>query len=1065
MLVFPSGKDAFTNILENESDKLASTVRRVPGPVRKAISVGAIPAAAVGGFLLTPSRRAIAGVVGGAVSGIIGGIGKDRLDSATATAAKPALAQLFLDIGIDGAGIAEAVQDVKKQFNVGEEEFEVICADVYKQYLVCMCNDPNTKMSDISELAKLRSALGLGNLALGQAHAEGAMDIYRIKATWTPTEELADPEHPDRMSMDKFLFLTERSLRAVGETDEALTFEMSRVSKSFGLSMKVIEARIKAIAEPFYQRALTSTRTKLESGAVSAEMLKKARNQLGINEWSTRDMHISCFSDEVRSLLGVDKAEYDSSKCAFPEGALDRLNSLKDVLELSDDDAKYEIEHEVTPLFQTTATAAFEEAMADASKAEAVWDQISARQAELGLSDETSASMIGSAAVQAVGGILEEAVQFAKVNNGAKTLEFVNKALDTKESVVTMLSASEKNDEASIEKFFDSDSENSATGFIPYTDRSKIYAVYFNQSLKTSKGGKTLTEEQEGKLAELRALLGIDDEIAFTTIKNTCGPIVKETLIEASKDVLGPEYDSDLVVSLKKENQKLIDNLKLPAEIVEEYSHACYVDGLKLVQQNTPGGIPSKDYVDKLAALRDLLDIDMENVRSDHLDTFGPSYKKSVIEAMGVTGVIRPEFRAALEKLRNGLGVSEDDAEGLFLEAVAEKMKPMVKALVNEMERTLLTTEQLSQKRGIDMGEDVFKGGKGAQGKLGIGAAGNLIGDCMNLVDFYTENDIGKKQTGTKTVEKKISSEDGETTEEVEEPMFEQSYPVTALEIGGCDEESAEALYRQFLVTIFTEQGPNVARYEAAAPTFGYILGFDEEKQEEVGGNIGSMIYENYVNNVMRTKPSLDQQDMMFLANIQTKLNLSSEKSEELLVAAQKKNLQEEATRVFANLSSSSGALIKSFRERCNSMGIDLKEDLEMTSERLKGMFTVEILEGIENGSISPESGDLLSEIQESLCLTAEECESALEVLVTKCAEGTLSAIGTEFRRGRDERAAEEIKKLIRYATFVDGELELDVSEEMAQRICGVFDAVDTSEEDPEKVQQERETLRTALGI
>merc|ERR1719329_882550 len=104
------------------------------------------------------------------------------------------------------------------------------------------------------------------------------------------------------------------------------------------------------------------------------------------------------------------------------------------------------------------------------------------------------------------------------------------------------------------------------------------------------------------------------------------------------------------------------------------------------------------------------------------------------------------------------------------------------------------------------------------------------------------------------------------------------------------------------------------------------------------------MIYENYVNNVMRTKPSLDQQDMMFLANIQTKLNLSSEKSEELLVAAQKKNLQEEATRVFANLSSSSGALIKSFGERCNSMGIDLKEDLEMTSERLKGMFSVEIL-------------------------------------------------------------------------------------------------------------------------
>jgi hypothetical protein len=462
----------------------------------------------------------------------------------------------------------------------------------------------------------------------------------------------------------------------------------------------------------------------------------------------------------------------------------------------------------------------------------------------------------------------------------------------------------------------------------------------------------------------------------------------------------------------------------------------------------SPGGIPSKEYVTKLASVREFLRIDIEDVRQGHLDNFGPAYKRSIIEAMGSTGIIRPDFREPLSKLRDGLGVSEDAAENLFLEAISEKMKPIVQKLVNEMERTLLTTQQLSQKRGIDMGEDVFKSGKAASGKLGIGAAGNLIGDCMSLVDFYLENEIGKKVI--------TNGEESET---------QQTYPVTALEIGGCNDESAEQLYRQFLVTCFTEQGPNVQRYEAAAATFGHILGFDKERQEEIGSNIGSMIYENYVNNIMRTKSALDQQDMMFLANIQSKLNLSSEKSQELLVEAQKKNLRTEAANLFADLNANSGKSIKAFRERCNGMGIDLQEDLNTSVDKMKTLFTIEVLEGIENGNITPESADILTEIQDSLGLAAEDCEEALDTLISNCAQSTLSNISNEFRRGRDERAAEEIKNLVKYAAFVGGEIDLSVSDDMAERIRDVFDAVDLSEENPEKVKEDRQLLLTVLGM
>ena len=58
--------------------------------------------------------------------------------------------------------------------------------------------------------------------------------------------------------------------------------------------------------------------------------------------------------------------------------------------------------------------------------------------------------------------------------------------------------------------------------------------------------------------------------------------------------------------------------------------------------------------------------------------------------------------------------MSEEDSRKLFLEAMEERMVPMVEWVVLELERTMLTAEQLSRKRQKDFGEDYFKSGKGA---------------------------------------------------------------------------------------------------------------------------------------------------------------------------------------------------------------------------------------------------------------------------------------------------------------------------------------------------------------
>ena len=115
-----------------------------------------------------------------------------------------------------------------------------------------------------------------------------------------------------------------------------------------------------------------------------------------------------------------------------------------------------------------------------------------------------------------------------------------------------------------------------------------------------------------------------------------------------------------------------------------------------------------------LEALRTMYNLEQEDTYPAHMEYFGAVYKKSILEAMGSTGVIRPEFRDALDNLRDRLGVRPEDTMELFLEAVEEKMVPMVKWINSEMERTMMTQEQLAKRRGKDMGQDMFQSGKAA---------------------------------------------------------------------------------------------------------------------------------------------------------------------------------------------------------------------------------------------------------------------------------------------------------------------------------------------------------------
>lgn len=726
------------------------------------------------------------------------------------------------------------------------------------------------------------------------------------------------------------------------------------------------------------------------------------------------------------------------------------MDQLSEILGISEDDASYEVAAEATPLYQTTALKAMKDVLAGSLTPDEAWEQLEARREVLLLPESKSKDLISSMVMQALGGPLEQTNKFAKVNNEAAVYDNVLEALEAKKALISILTKSGWDEFDNFDKTFcDPWDRQSANGFLRSDERIKLYKIFVSRSLRNAEDGK-ISDEIFSRMSEVQGLLGISEDQAEVEARAAFGPELQKACIRAVTEIV-QDYTPDLAKNMKKDIDEALESYKLSEDFLREQGASYYTKAVSQISDKSPAGIPTEELNEALESLREMYRLEKEDTYPAHMEYFGAVYKKSILEAMGSTGVIRPEFRDALGDLRDRLGVREEDTKQLFLEAVEEKMVPMVEWINSEMERTMLTQQQLAQRRGKDMGQDMFQSGKAADGVLGVGAEVQIMSDIMNLVDFYTENDIAEeKEIGTEEV-------DGE-----EVPVLETSYPITALGSEAIDQEMAETLYRQFVVGAFQAQGESAGRYEGARATFGGILGLSGEKMEDINDNIGSTVYDNFVSRSMAQKGALDQQDMMFLANIQGKIGLSSEQSEKLLLQSQKKVLSEEINALMDN---SSPEGLRAFREKCNAMGMDLAEDVGISRPRLVRMFESEIIPGLQSGEISAETNDILNEIQESLGLEAEECEAMFEAVLLRLSNQAMGLITSELLRGREENAVDTIKELVRYAAFVEGDLGLTVEEATAYQVFNIYEAFDFSDVDEETVETNKELLQVALGI
>jgi hypothetical protein len=387
------------------------------------------------------------------------------------------------------------------------------------------------------------------------------------------------------------------------------------------------------------------------------------------------------------------------------------LDELKGILGLSDKDIDYELSAEATPLYQATALAAMKDVLSKSGSPDEAWEKMESRRTELLLPESKSQELISSMVMQALGGPLEETNKFAKVNNEAAVVENLKEALEAKQALISILTKSGWDAFGDFDKSFcDPWDRQSANGFLRSDERIKMYKIFLNRTVLKSKDGN-ISDEMYDTIMQIKGLLGITDDQAEVEARAAFGPEVQTVCLRATTEIVS-DYTPELAEKMKNKINDVMAKYRLSENFLRELGATYYAKAVAQISAKAPGGIPTASMNEALQALQSMFKIDKADTYAAHMEYFGSVYKKSIIEAMGSTGVIRAELKDSLAKLRDRLGVREQDTKDLFLDAIGEKFVPMVEWINSEMERTMLNQKQLSERRGRDMGEDLFQSGK-----------------------------------------------------------------------------------------------------------------------------------------------------------------------------------------------------------------------------------------------------------------------------------------------------------------------------------------------------------------
>lgn len=979
-------------------------------PVARGLAtVAAVLGAGAVAFVATPKR--IAPFAAGASSVAVVAVGAATLRRGPEKAARRALAKSVAAKG----DVRAAVDAIPRSFGIKPDTFAGMKQSMYETYLGAIIDTPGVSYGEVAELTMLKYSLQLDGPAIGDAHFEAARAFYRNNVLYLDAD-VGDPDREtSQAKLDKLIFLSDR-MYADKDTDEAYVYERSRLCNFFALSKDQYDQRFADVALPFYSDVIDRATS---DSSVSKEDILAAQAALGVKDYAAEVVRGDAYSSTVESLV--------QKKGKLETSDTEKLARLRSLFEIDADRATSTLKSLAEPVYRQAISSALDSIGKNEESYASVYGKLALRQTELGLPADSARATLAKEVTVRADDIVKKASKYLRVQNLKGCVTVVKELLDFSDKVVSLVHASEvngKEDTVTLQEYM----EGVGHG-LSKTEPTQMYRIFLSSCLADRK----IDESEEVELRRLRAILNLDNIDAQNAFKAAAGPVYRKLLVDA---LAANKLDDETKANI----ESVREDLALPLDTAKIFSIDLYKDKLRNATEGNR--ILQENEAQQLFALREFMSLSQEDTAAVHKTVMSPIYEQSVNEAMGPTGILLDDYRAGLERLRDRLCLTKDDADAVFYRVIKGRMKMYVSRAMNQLEKR---SQFRGQSEGRDVGEDPNI--KRAGATLGIDAGGLPI-ELSSLVDFYVRNKLVKEE------EIEVEGEKRKVTK----------YPITLR--GEIEPKVYNELYKQYVVQCFSASSRSEKqRLFAALDQLGSILGMTEEEVSTIHANIGSLIYKNYISQALIKGP-LETKDVEFLQNIEKMLSMKRDQCEKIEKDAKESRVSVLMEQIF-NQPKVLPESIKKARETAKLLEVDIVKDLAITEEQRGRLFGVEIDAAIDRGELTAENQSIVQEAQTGLQVSDEKAKSVLLGCIQRRSLTHLVQAAASLRQDRSETAVSELRIMLRYGKLLPSKVTAPaVSLNEKQELFLLFQAfVITDGAMTDTAKEQIELLKTMFGF
>jgi hypothetical protein len=512
--------------------------------------------------------------------------------------------------------------------------------------------------------------------------------------------------------------------------------------------------------------------------------------------------------------------------------------------------------------------------------------------------------------------------------------------------------------------------------------------------------------------------------------------------------------------------------------------------------------IPTSEDMIRLDTVREFLLVPESSSQNVHLDLFGEKYIKAVTESMSLSGVISEEYAPGLVRLRERLGLTEENARILGAVAARNRLAPMIESLVDIWKcNTDFKYALEKEKREREESNSLDKNQN--QNHLPSSSKRRRKSSSLDSIGFVSVNkdlEAMKKENSPEDDIDEVAEGPGNFMQEAMNivEMISSNLAVHGVDqtvsngdfvnaLSMVPESDLVGVFKYFLLGRLTERNPSLRqRYENAEPSVISMLGILGESVEAIKESVAYSSFKSVLHNALLHKDTVDGSDLQQFVGLKKLLPLKNDTIAEMIfMDARKHALIDHAAAVFAKFlgnatnhrtgkkyaidpvlqsafpqlktRSVSPMDARQFRIQVSSMGLTMRE-VGFTPSFLSLLFALEVQYAIDQ-----KQENELSELHEIYEIDANSAEAIVEASVTRYLAQVIALALTAAKRYNEPVAVQHMVDILRYLPFISDSAQVAAdgnmfSQEDVERLIAFYLVEIDSQ--LSAVQEERDDLR-----